>query len=91
MGVEPTQDRSTAPQTVLKTAVVTGPRVAPRSPIFPLHGADVIHLSQGVSLLLDPAHHAFADSGDDFGIAAKLGVESGIARVDEQGLTGERQ
>ncbi len=29
MGVEPTQDESIAPQTVLKTAVVTGPRAAP--------------------------------------------------------------
>lgn len=29
MGVEPTRDRITAPQTVLKTAAVTGPRVAP--------------------------------------------------------------
>ena len=29
MGVEPTQDRSTAPQTVLKTAPVTGPGAAP--------------------------------------------------------------
>ena len=34
MGVEPTQDRITAPQTVLKTAVITGPRAAPRAPIF---------------------------------------------------------
>jgi len=34
MGVEPTQDRITAPQTVLKTAVVTGPRAAPLAPIF---------------------------------------------------------
>ena len=32
MGVEPTQDRITAPQTVLKTAVVTGPRAAPCAP-----------------------------------------------------------
>ncbi len=31
MGVEPTQDRITAPQTVLKTAAVTGPRVAPHT------------------------------------------------------------
>jgi len=30
MGVEPTQDGSTAPQTVLKTAPVTGPEAAPR-------------------------------------------------------------
>ena len=30
MGVEPTQDGITAPQTVLKTAAVTGPRAAPR-------------------------------------------------------------
>ena len=30
MGVEPTQDRITAPQTVLKTAPVTGPGAAPR-------------------------------------------------------------
>ena len=29
MGVEPTQDESIAPQTVLKTAAVTGPRAAP--------------------------------------------------------------
>ena len=29
MGVEPTQDGSTAPQTVLKTAPVTGPGAAP--------------------------------------------------------------
>jgi hypothetical protein len=29
MGVEPTQDGSTAPQTVLKTAPVTGPEAAP--------------------------------------------------------------
>jgi len=29
MGVEPTQDGITAPQTVLKTATVTGPRAAP--------------------------------------------------------------
>lgn len=29
MGVEPTQDESIAPQTVLKTAVVTGPQAAP--------------------------------------------------------------
>ena len=29
MGVEPTQDGITAPQTVLKTAAVTGPRAAP--------------------------------------------------------------
>src|SRR5450759_3328372 len=35
MGVEPTQDRITAPQTVLKTAVVTGPRAAPLNSIFP--------------------------------------------------------
>ena len=34
MGVEPTQDRITAPQTVLKTAVVTGPRAAPLAFIF---------------------------------------------------------
>jgi len=34
MGVEPTQDEIIAPQTVLKTAVVTGPRAAPRAPIF---------------------------------------------------------
>ena len=32
MGVEPTQDGITAPQTVLKTAVVTGPRAAPYGP-----------------------------------------------------------
>ena len=31
MGVEPTQDGSTAPQTVLKTATVTGPRADPLS------------------------------------------------------------
>ena len=31
MGVEPTQDGSTAPQTVLKTAPVTGPGAAPRA------------------------------------------------------------
>jgi hypothetical protein len=30
MGVEPTQDGITAPQTVLKTAPVTGPEAAPR-------------------------------------------------------------
>jgi len=29
MGVEPTQDGITAPQTVLKTAPVTGPEAAP--------------------------------------------------------------
>ena len=29
MGVEPTQDEIIAPQTVLKTAAVTGPRAAP--------------------------------------------------------------
>jgi hypothetical protein len=35
MGVEPTQDGITAPQTVLKTAPVTGPGAAPRQrPIF---------------------------------------------------------
>ena len=34
MGVEPTQDESIAPQTVLKTAVVTGPRAAPLTAIF---------------------------------------------------------
>ena len=34
MGVEPTQDESIAPQTVLKTAAVTGPRAAPL-PILP--------------------------------------------------------
>ena len=34
MGVEPTQDRVTALQTVLKTAVVTGPRAAPLASIF---------------------------------------------------------
>ena len=33
MGVEPTQDGITAPQTVLKTAAVTGPRAAPREGI----------------------------------------------------------
>lgn len=32
MGVEPTQDESIAPQTVLKTAPVTGPEAAPLSP-----------------------------------------------------------
>jgi hypothetical protein len=31
MGVEPTQDGITAPQTVLKTAPVTGPEAAPRA------------------------------------------------------------
>jgi len=31
MGVEPTQDGSTAPQTVLKTAPVTGPGAAPQA------------------------------------------------------------
>ena len=31
MGVEPTQDESIAPQTVLKTAPVTGPGAAPRA------------------------------------------------------------
>lgn len=31
MGVEPTQDGITAPQTVLKTAPVTGPEAAPCS------------------------------------------------------------
>ena len=41
MGVEPTQDRSTAPQTVLKTAPATGPGVAPRSLIFARREADV--------------------------------------------------
>ena len=30
MGVEPTQDGITAPQTVLKTAPVTGPGAAPQ-------------------------------------------------------------
>ena len=34
MGVEPTQDESIAPQTVLKTAAVTGPRAAPLRAIF---------------------------------------------------------
>ena len=35
MGVEPTQDGITAPQTVLKTATVTGPHAAPLgAPIF---------------------------------------------------------
>ena len=34
MGVEPTQDRITAPQTVLKTAPVTGPGAAPRTAIL---------------------------------------------------------
>ena len=33
MGVEPTQDGSTAPQTVLKTAPVTGPGAAPRKKV----------------------------------------------------------
>lgn len=32
MGVEPTQDGITAPQTVLKTAPVTGPEAAPARP-----------------------------------------------------------
>ena len=31
MGVEPTQDGITAPQTVLKTAPVTGPEAAPQA------------------------------------------------------------
>ena len=35
MGVEPTQDEIIAPQTVLKTSVVTGPRAAPLLSIFP--------------------------------------------------------
>jgi len=34
MGVEPTQDGSTAPQTVLKTAPVTGPGAAPRADAY---------------------------------------------------------
>jgi hypothetical protein len=42
MGVEPTQDRITAPQTVLKTAVVTGPRAAPLTPIFACRPTAVI-------------------------------------------------
>ncbi len=41
MGVEPTQDRITAPQTVLKTAVVTGPRAAPLARIFARPGTPV--------------------------------------------------
>lgn len=41
MGVEPTQDETIAPQTVLKTAVVTGPRAAPRL-ILPCAGRRVI-------------------------------------------------
>jgi len=40
MGVEPTQDRITAPQTVLKTAVVTGPRAAPLAFIFARRSPD---------------------------------------------------
>ena len=40
MGVEPTQDESIAPQTVLKTAAVTGPRAAP-PPILSRRGSAV--------------------------------------------------
>jgi hypothetical protein len=36
MGVEPTQDGSTAPQTVLKTAPVTRPEAAPSPLTAPL-------------------------------------------------------
>ena len=40
MGVEPTQDGITAPQTVLKTAPVTGPGAAPQEgSIFACSGA----------------------------------------------------
>jgi hypothetical protein len=42
MGVEPTQDEIIAPQTVLKTAVVTGPRAAPLVLIFARRPAAVI-------------------------------------------------
>ncbi len=41
MGVEPTQDESIAPQTVLKTAVVTGPRAAPLCDILSRAGPTV--------------------------------------------------
>ena len=45
MGVEPTQDGITAPQTVLKTAPATGPDVAP-PPIIPWRTDCVILLSR---------------------------------------------
>ena len=53
MGVEPTQGRITAPQTVLKTAVVTGPRAAPLAPIFPRRWRRVLlrQIEQGLAVL----------------------------------------
>jgi hypothetical protein len=41
MGIEPTQDGSTAPQTVLKTAPVTRPEAAPQTMTLCEAGDDV--------------------------------------------------
>jgi len=49
MGVEPTQDGSTAPQTVLKTAPVTGPGAAPRK--LGVRGRQSSHVGGRLSVL----------------------------------------
>ncbi len=48
MGVEPTQDEIIAPQTVLKTAVVTGPRAAPLCDILSRARRAVTRMELGV-------------------------------------------
>ncbi len=61
MGVEPTQDGSTAPQTVLKTAPVTGPEAAPLPFIIARDSRGRSH--SGAERLRHAADHFFNEIG----------------------------
>jgi PAS domain S-box-containing protein len=104
MGVEPTQDGITAPQTVLKTAAVTGPRAAPYAHLATRTGrtAPASRLQAGTvaddtpvgmprtETMTDPPTHRTTQAPEDAAVLARRvrELEQANARLEREAQEG---